>query len=275
MNAKLSSRAELATHITRQAADLAMTFYREPARLHTRNKGIQDQVSEGDIAVEKFIREQISTRFPGDGVIGEEEGDKTVSQSGYTWVIDPIDGTSNFVRSAPGWCVVVCLVDTRQTLLGVICDPIADECFVAVRGNGSTLNGKTIQTSASTSLADGSVGVGMSNRVPTNQVVRTIERIVDAEGLFYRSGSGALNLAYVAAGRLSGYCEPHMNAWDCLAGMLLIEEAGGYVERFDIPIMLRDGGRVIAGCPGVYDTLQAICDETYVSPAAVSNATEQ
>ena len=122
-----------------------------------------------------------------------------------------------------------------------------------------------MQVSSSVSLADGSIGVGMSVRVPTNQVVQTIERIANADGLFYRSGSGALDLAYVSNGRLSGFCEPHMNAWDCLAGMLLIEEAGGLIEKYDMPTMLKEGGRVIAACPGVYEQLHTICRESFVS----------
>lgn len=268
MTHQLKARTEQGTKIAKRAASLAMEYYRNPSRLQTRNKGLQDQVSDGDVAVEKFIRSELTKAFPEDGLIGEEDDVLVPSTSGYTWVIDPIDGTSNFVRGAPSWCVVLCLVDTTQSLIGVIHDPIAEESYVAVRGQGCTLNDLPVQTSTSMSLADGSIGVGMSNRVPVGQIVRTVEKIADADGLFYRSGSGALNLAYVSNGRLSGYCEPHMNAWDCLAGMLMIEEAGGQVEAFDMPAMLKDGGRVIAACPGVYDQLHAICDECYISPAA-------
>lgn len=268
MDTRLQSRTELATDLAKRAADLAMEFYRNPSRLQTRDKGLQDQVSDGDVAVEKFIRAELEVAFPDDGLIGEEEDTVVSSSSGYTWVIDPIDGTSNFVRTAPNWCVVLCLVDASQSLIGVIHDPIAEESYVAVRGQGSTLNGESVRTSPSVSLADGSVGVGLSNRVPVGQIVQSIEKITAADGLFYRNGSGALSLAYVSNGRLSGYCEPHMNAWDCLAGMLLIEEAGGLVEEFDMQSMLREGGRVIAACPGVYEQLHGICKETYVSPIA-------
>ena len=265
MNLDLENRTALGTQIAKQAADLAMKYYRDPSRLQTRNKGVQDQVSDGDIAVEKFIRGELQKALPDDGLIGEEDT-MISSASGYTWVIDPIDGTSNFVRGAPRWCVVLCLVDSEQSLIGIIHDPIAEETYVAVRGHGCTLNEAPVQVSSSLSLADGSIGVGMSVRVPTDQVVSTIERIANADGLFYRSGSGALDLAYVSNGRLSGFCEPHMNAWDCLAGMLLIEEAGGLVEKIDMSTMLKEGGRVIAACPGVYDQLHTICRDSFVSP---------
>ncbi len=267
MNLQINDRAVQGTNIAKQAATLAMEFYRDPSRLQTRNKGVQDQVSDGDVAVEKFIRGELNKAFPEDGLIGEEEDVVVSSTSGYTWVIDPIDGTSNFVRGAPGWCVVLCLVDNDKSLIGIIHDPIAEETYVAVRGHGCTLNESPVRVSSSTSLADGSIGVGMSIRVPSNQIVKSIEKITEANGLFYRNGSGALTLAYVANGRLSGYCEPHMNAWDCLAGMLLIEEAGGRVEKYDMPTMLENGRRVIAACPGVYDQLLAICHEAYIGPA--------
>jgi len=265
MNPELHVRSQQAISIAHSAAELAMQYYRDPGLLQTRNKGVQDQVSDGDIAVEKFIRTQLQSTFPDDGIIGEEDDTPVASVSGYTWVIDPIDGTSNFVRGAPSWCVVLCLVNQQESLVGVIHDPIAAETYVAVRGRGTTLNGVAVQASSSISLNNGSIGVGMSNRVPADQVVRTIEQIARADGLFYRSGSGALNLAYVSNGRLSGFCEPHMNPWDCLAGLLMIEEAGGLVEDFDMPVMLKDGGRVIAACSGVYRQLHEICCENFTA----------
>lgn len=262
---EIQKRKSFGANVARDAGNLALRYYRDPAGLNVRNKGVQDQVSVGDIEVERFIRRSLHRAFPEDGIIGEEEG-IVFTRSGFTWVIDPIDGTSNFVRGAPGWCVVLCCVDESRSLIGVVFDPIADECFVAVRGQGGSLNGTTIHTSSSTSLSDGSIGVGMSNRAPVKQVIHVLDKITAADGLFYRNGSGALNLAYVASARLSGYCEPHMNAWDCLAGMLLIEEAGGIVEEFELQLMLENGGRVIAGCAGIYDQLLAICQESFMSP---------
>lgn len=267
----LRNRSKAATDIAAQAASLALEYFRNPANLNIRNKGIQDEVSDGDLVVERFVRKALLDVFPEDGILGEEEG-TTESQSGYTWVIDPVDGTYNFVRGAPGWCVVLSCVSQSDSLIGVIHDPIADESFVAVRNEGCQLNGTPITVSTSHSLEDGCIGVGMSTRVPTDQVILALERITKANGVYYRNGSGALNLAYVASGRLSGYCEPHMNAWDCLAGMLMIEEAGGQVEPFDIPVMLERGGRVIAACPGVYEELYSICLGTFYSPAATAEA---
>ncbi len=265
----IDNRAAQSIEIVTLAAEIALTYYRQPTLLNVRNKGTQDQVSEGDIAVEKYIRSELAKRFPDDGIIGEESDKPTPSTSGYTWVIDPVDGTSNYVRGAPGWCVVLSCVDSEQALIGTLYDPIADECFTAIKGQGCRLNGKPVSASESVSLADGSIGVGMSNRVPVTQVVEVITKITAQSGLYYRNGSGALNLAYVAAGRLSGYCEPHMNAWDCIAAMLLIEEAGGLVEPYDMPVMLSTGGRVIAACSGIYEQLHTICTESFTSPAAV------
>jgi myo-inositol-1(or 4)-monophosphatase len=263
MSIDLANRTQKAVSIAEDAAALAMSYFKNPDRLNTRSKGIQDPVSDGDVAVEKRIRAALLSHFPGDGVIGEEEDPVAPNGSQYSWVIDPIDGTNNFIRGAPGWCIVLCMVDEKQSLIGVVHDPIAQETFVGVRGQGATLNGAPIRCSEAKALNQGAVGVGMSRRVAPKQIVQTVSDITEHGGAFFRNGSGALGLAYVASGRLIGYVEPHMNAWDCLASMLLVEEAGGLVEPFDMPAMLADGGRVIAGCEGVYEELRTICEGAY------------
>ena len=219
-------------------------------------------MSNADRGVESDIRAALSEAFPDDGIIGEEHGVKG-SKSGFTWVIDPIDGTANFVRGTPGWCVVLACVHDDRTEIGVIRDAVADETFVAVRGDGVTLNGKSLKVSSSRSLSDGSMGVGYSNRVPSQLTVNSLVELINAGGVFYRNASGALMLAYVAAGRLIGYCEPHMNAWDCIAGLLMIEQAGGQVQSFDMSVMLERGERVVASCPGVYTQLRQLTDRAF------------
>ena len=150
--------------------------------------------------------------------------------------------------------------------VAVIVDPCANGIWSAVRGQGAWLNGKALTVSASASLADGSVGVGYNRRQPNSMVVNAIGRLLDEGGVFFRSASGALMLAYVATGRLIGYLEPHMHPWDCVAGLLLIEESGGQVQTFDPVQMLRQGGQIVAGCPGVYGALQAIASDCFNTP---------
>ena len=262
MTQDLHERRQQALNIVESAASTALDFFRNIDGLSIEQKGFQDLVSNADKGVETQIRDALAEAFPADGIIGEEHGRKT-SASGYTWVIDPIDGTANFVRGTPGWCVVLACVKDDVTVLGIIRDAVADETFVAELGMGATLNGKRLTVSASKSLSDGSTAIGFSHRVPRQWTINALTEIINCGGVFYRNASGALGLAYVAAGRLVGYCEPHMNAWDCLAGMLLVTEAGGQVQPVAMQAMLDDGERVIAACPGVYQDLITIGDRAY------------
>lgn len=260
--AELQERHDAALHIVASAARHAHDLFRAGELLDIEVKGLQDWVSNADKSVEDLIRAALCEAFPNDSIVGEEHGNKQGGSS-FTWVIDPIDGTTNFVNATPGWCVVLACVEGAKTVVAAICDPVANETFAAIKGQGATLNGEPIHCSLLDSLDKGTLGVGHSTRVPAGQTIRLIDALLNANGLFRRSGSGALDLAYVAAGRLLGYAEPHMNAWDCLAAMLLIEEAGGTVEPFHMPTMLASGWRVIVAGPNVYAKVQAMAEFAY------------
>lgn len=262
MQTDIASRREHALSIVQSASQSALDFFRDIGSLSIEQKGLQDLVSNADKSVELQIRAALASAFPDDGIVGEEH-DNVPSSSGFTWIIDPIDGTANFVRGIPGWCVVLACVAEDQTVLGVICDAVAEETYVAVRGEGATLNGKSLKVSTSVALDDGSVGVGLSNRSDPQMTINALESLINADGVFYRNASGALMLAYVAAGRLIGYCEPHMNSWDCMAALLMIEEAGGKMMPFDRDDPMNNGTRVITACPGVFDDLVAMCEKAY------------
>lgn len=259
---ELQARHSASVHIVEQAAQKALSLFRDKDALNIEVKGLQDWVSNADKSVEDQIRAALADAFPNDGIVGEEHG-RVVGTSGYTWVIDPIDGTSNFVTGTPGWCVVLACVLEGQTVSAAICDPIADETFTAIKGQGASLNGKPMQCSPVTAIDEGTLGLGHSTRVPAASTVNLLTVLLNANGLFRRSGSGALDLAYVAAGRLIGFVEPHMNAWDCIAALLLIEEAGGQYEPYDMDVMLSKGGRVITACSGVFDEIHAMTDKAY------------
>jgi len=259
----LEVRRQAALAAASRGAQLAMTHFKSVESLIIEQKSHQDLVSNADRDVEKLIRDELVSSFPDDGIIGEEFENKP-SKSGFSWVIDPIDGTASFVRGRPGWCVVIAGVYNNSTVVAVVHDVVADEVFEAVRGGGARLNTREIRPSASVSLGDGAVGIGFSNRFPARLCLHLMERlVVQHHGVFYQNGSGALMLAYVASGRLIGYAEPHMNAWDCLAALLIIEEAGGVVQPYDQTRMLALGERVVAACPGVYDQLWQLTDEVY------------
>ena len=259
----LEKKTEITIAIVKAAGALALKFFQELENLNVEKKGHQDFVSRADKEVELFIRTGLERAFPDDCIVGEEHDTKT-GNSGFTWVIDPIDGTANFINGIPAWTIVLAGVCDDQTQIGIIFDACHDECFVAISGMGTRLNNMVLQKLSASLLTDGSVGVGFSNRVTTRGVNKAVEKILDAGGMFHRNASGALSLAYVADGRLLGYTEEHMNAWDCLAGQLLVAEVGGGVEIQSADNMITQGGRVVVGAPGVFEVLIAISDEAYV-----------
>ncbi|WP_323005236.1 inositol monophosphatase [Pseudorhodobacter sp.] len=265
MTSEITSRYTAAQSIARQAGALGLTYFNSFDTLTIESKSHQDFVSEADKNVEALIRTAIAAAFPKDAIVGEEE-EATTGTSGFTWVIDPIDGTTNFIHGIPQWCVAIAIVQDAQTVVGVIHDPVHDECNHAQRGSGAFCNGKPIRVLQGRPLTNGSLGVGFSGRTRAGGAVITlIDLITKAGGVFWRNGSGALSLAYVAQGKLLGYVEEHMNAWDCLAGQLMIEEAGGRVEAQNADAMIRDGGRVIVATAELFDEIKRLADQSYRS----------
>ena len=195
---------------------------------------------------QELITEEILAAFPDHMILGEEgnAGDK---DSEFHWVVDPIDGTALFLNGIPSWCISIALLVDGEIQLGLIYDPCNNELFAAQKGLGALLNDKPISIADAQSVKDGMIGVGFSHRVKPNTCLHFLEHLLNDGGMYVRSGSGALSLAYVAAGRLIGYYEPHINAWDCLAGILLIEEAGGWVDDFLSGNGLAQGNPILCG----------------------------
>ncbi len=262
----LEKRFNSAQQIVEAAAQTALQHFTDHDSLRIESKGDQDWVSNADREVELQIRSALSKQFPDDSIIGEEH-DKKTGSSPYTWVIDPIDGTTSFVNAMPGWCVVIACLDQGETVIGVIVDPIAKELYCACKGLVATMNGKPITVSSAESIKEGSVAVGHSARLDPHSTLKILSALVLDGGIFYRIGSGALMLAYVAGGRLLAYIEPHMYAWDCLAGLFIIEQAGGRIEAIDTSEMLASGGQVLAAAPGVYDHVLAMSRSGYEKSA--------
>lgn len=255
-------RGRFAEALAREAGALARGYFADRSGIKVEQKGAQDWVSDADRNVETLVRKRIAETWPEDGIYGEEHA-PTPGTSGFDWVIDPIDGTTNFVNGIPTWTVVIAGVAHRRTQTGVIHDPMTDESFVALRGQGARLNGAPMRVAEGLALTQGTVGVGYSNRVAPRNVVPVVAALIEEGAMFHRNASGALSIAYVAAGRLLSYVEEHMNAWDCLAGQLLVEEAGGRVEVQDANAMIDKGGRVIVSAPQVFDRLVAICEDAW------------
>ncbi len=257
-----SERLSAAKKIARDAGQLAREFFKDISALDIKAKGAQDVVSNADLEVETFVRARLAEQFPQDGIVGEEHGN-VASTSGWTWVIDPIDGTANFVSGIPQWCVILACVKDDKTQLGAIYEPMADEMFWGEVGKGAFMNDTKLSIARTSGLNEGSVGVGMNGRTATHMAADLIAELSARGGIFFRNASGGLMLSYVAAGRLIGYSEPHMNAWDCLMGQLLIAEAGGRVEDQSANAMMEKGGRVIAGSPDIFDELLSISEVAF------------
>ncbi|WP_347313366.1 inositol monophosphatase family protein [Defluviimonas sp. SAOS-178_SWC] len=267
MNADdIDRRYAEARRIAQEAGALALDYFRRFDGLTVEVKSHQDFVSEADKNVEAFVRGEIAAAFPEDGIVGEEDAPKP-GTSGFTWVIDPIDGTTNFIHGIPGWTVVLAGVVGKRTEVGVIHDPNHDETYHVRRGGPAFCNDRRIGVLRGRDIRTGSVGVGFSGRTRAGGIKRLVNEIIGAGGVFYRNASGALSLAYVASGKLLGYVEEHMNAWDCLAGQLLVAGAGGVVEDQDAADMVAQGGRVIVGTPEVFADLVVIAERSYADGA--------
>ena len=258
----MTDRMQAAIEIARSGGALGREYFERLETLEIEDKGPQDFVSQADRAVEEHVRALIAEAFPEDGIVGEEADDKP-SRSGFTWVIDPIDGTANFISGIPVWGVVLAGVRDDRVEIGVIHDPVHDELFAAERGRGATLNGRPMVCPQDRTMSRGTIGTGYAKRRPREEIVAVISEVLAQDGVFHRNASGALSLAYVAAGRLNGYIEGHMHAWDCLAGQLLVAEAGGLIEAQSADAMIARGGRVVAASTGIFDTLVSIADRCY------------
>jgi myo-inositol-1(or 4)-monophosphatase len=215
-----------------------------------------DVVSEADYAAEGAIRELLAARRPGDAILGEEGGETQVGE-GLRWIVDPLDGTVNFLFGVPQWCVSVAVHDDEGGLAGVVYDPLRDEIFCAERGGATTLNGSAVRGSAQSDLASSLVATGFGYE----SSVRTLQAAVLAKVLpevrdVRRMGSAALDLAWTAAGRYDAFYERGVQAWDIAAGSLLCSCAGLAVRSLHAEGAAPSG--VVVGPPGMIDELQAL-----------------
>ncbi|UCH16988.1 MAG: inositol monophosphatase [Burkholderiales bacterium] len=247
-------RLEFCRTLARDAGRLAHSAF---GRSATSMKGRHDVLTEMDGEVERFIRAALASRFPDDAVIGEEQGGDGGER---LWLIDPIDGTANFARGIPHYCVSIGYLEHLVPTVGAIYDPCHDWLYSAERGRGAWLNGERLAVSPCAELTSATVECGWSTRRAAADYVALMGRVLGAGCAIRRAGSGALGLADVAAGRVEGYCELHINAWDCAAGILLVTEAGGWANDFFAGRGLTDGNPLIATNRALCDALAAVIE---------------
>jgi myo-inositol-1(or 4)-monophosphatase len=248
--------------IAREAGELLLPYFHRGIKIEY--KGDADLVTAADRASETLIRERISKQFPSHDVLGEEQG--LNDQGGdYRWYVDPLDGTTNFAHGYPVFCVSMALEHraldggTREQgrrIAGVVYDPTRDELFTAAQGGGAHLNGTPIHVSKAAQLKESLVATGFpSHKRHKNPNIHFYHQITLRTHGVRRAGSAALDLCNVASGRFDGFWEFNLNPWDTAAGVLIVEEAGGKVSRFDGAPFQIDSRETLASNGLVHDAL--------------------
>lgn len=225
---ELGARLRAASAMVKEAGAAALRHFRARERLAIERKGPQDLVSIADRESEALIRARLAAAFPGDAILGEEGGG---SEAPRLWVVDPIDGTANFLKGLPYWCVAVAFVADGATRLALTYDPIHDELFSARRGAGATCNGRPMRVAVRT-LDTACIGFSHNFKTPPEPYLEAMRRLLEAGVDHRRMGSAALTFAHLADGRLDAAIAFRTNAWDVLGGLLLVEEAGGLATPF-------------------------------------------
>jgi myo-inositol-1(or 4)-monophosphatase len=270
---ELKAICEHARSLVRSAGAIVAHHYErlDPRRVY--DKGFNDLVTPADHEVEAFLRECLASEFPEFGFIGEETG-VSVAFSGYSWVADPIDGTTNFAHGFPYFCVSLALYDGEKTVLGVIYDPLRDEMYSAVRGGGAHRDGQAAAVPPRDTLVSALIASGFPNRalavLPRYENIH--RRCLRAGAGIRRTGSAALDLAHIAAGRIDGTFQFGISLWDYAAGALLVTEAGGKVVTSPDAESIPAQTHIFAGSDFVVNQLlsfdESPADATAVPPDA-------
>jgi myo-inositol-1(or 4)-monophosphatase len=250
----LEAAVELASGAGRLLLDHAG---RAPSGVGTKTSGT-DMVSDADRAAESWIVGRLGEWFPDDAIVGEESGSRE-GTSGRTWVIDPLDGTTNFLYGQDSWCVSVAVEDAEGPLAGCVFDPTRNESFSATRDAGAWLDGASLRASSITDLAEALVGTGFSYRADQREwQARVVGQLLPQVRDIRRRGAAALDLCWVAAGRLDAHVERGLAHWDHAAGLLVAAEAGAAIRR---PATDEAWGLSAAGAPGIAERLYTLVDE--------------
>jgi len=241
----------------RNAGDIIARSVDRIDRLNIQTKKENDFVSEVDLKAEEEIINTIKKAYPDHSFLAEESGKKVGSE--YEWIIDPLDGTTNFLYGIPHFAVSIALRVKGRLEVGVVYDPLSQELFTAARGNGAQLNGKRIRVSPRKNLDGALLGTGIPYTKDQYEYMdnyfNMMKDLIPGTAGIRRAGSAALDLAYLAAGRFDGFWEFNLNIWDIAAGVLLIEEAGGMVGGLRGEPNFLDKGSIVAGNPKIFKAM--------------------
>ena len=229
-------------------------------KLKVEKKGHNDFVSEADRAAEAAVIEVIQRHYPDHAILAEESG--VQGESDTVWIIDPLDGTTNFLHGFPQFCVSVGVTVNGRTEAGAVYDPLRQEIFTAARGEGATLDGRKIRVSGRKEMEYALIGTGFPFRqadMDMGPYLNMLGKVVRNTSGVRRPGAAALDLCYVAAGRLDAFWETGLKEWDLAAGTLIIREAGGIVSGLDGSENFLDAGHILCGTPKIYAGLAKLC----------------
>ena len=250
----------IAINAARAAGRIIIRHLDRVDQLNVTAKGRNDLVTQVDKMAEQEIIQQIHKAYPTHSIVAEESGEHQSGKDDFCWVIDPLDGTMNFVHGFPQFCTSIALKQKGKLLLAAIYDPLANELFTAVKGKGAQLNNRRIRTSKIDTMQDAMIGTGFPFRENTDvdRYLNEFKNVMCAATAVRRAGSAALDLAYVACGRLEGFWEDDLCQWDTAAGILLVREAGGHCTDLQgNPDCVKDGG-VIASNGKLHNALQTL-----------------
>jgi len=248
----------IAVRAARRAGSIINRAALDGSGYEVRSKRINDFVTKVDHAAEEAIIEVVRKAYPDHAVLAEESG-TTAGRAEYQWIIDPLDGTTNFIHGFPQYCVSIAIRHRDALAHGVIYDPVKNELFTASKGRGAYLNDRRIRVSKCIRLADALVGTGFPfkelNRI--NVYVQQMRNLMAKSAGVRRAGAAALDLAYVACGRLDAFWELGLSPWDMAAGALMIQEAGGLVGDLRGDAGYLESGEICAATPKVFSELLA------------------
>jgi myo-inositol-1(or 4)-monophosphatase len=245
----LQARLDAAMDLAERAGELAMELRPPPGSARATLKGPQDWVTEADGAVERFLSEELAIAFPADGFQGEEGG---ISRSGtLRWVVDPIDGTSNYARGGARFCVSLACMEGNTPLIGIIAAPALRETIWAWQGGGAWRNGDPIKAAETRIASQAIMELGWSHRRPNADYLKLCQRILSDGTSLRQGGSGALGLVDVAIGRQDGYAELHINLWDVAAALVILRESGAKISDFLAGNGATEGNPIVACAPNL------------------------
>lgn len=246
----------VAVMAARRGGDTLIRNMNKLEKLRVEQKGRNDFVSDADLAAEREIIDVILKHYPDHAIKAEESGSR--GQSDYEWIIDPLDGTTNYLHGFPVFCVSVALAHKGRVEHGAVYDPLRQEFFTASRGQGAQLEGRKIRVSGRLELENALIGTGFPYRDSNEALEPYLNMLTNAmkhtSGI-RRAGAAALDLCYVAAGRLDAFWETGLMPWDMAAGALIIREAGGIVSGLDGSENFLDTGHILCGSPKIYSGL--------------------